>query len=125
MVRAGEGVTTVKIFGREPAALVGVVQAALWVAVVFGLGVTDQQSLLLVAAAAAVLDMVAAWGTRDTMLGLVVGTSKALLAVAVGFGLDWSPDQQAAILALASVVVSLFQRTQTVPLEKGSFALAA
>jgi hypothetical protein len=115
----------VKIFGREPAAVVGVVQAALWVAVVFGLGITEEQNLLIVAAVAAVLDVAAAWGTRDTMLGLMVAAGKALMAVAVGFGLDWDASQQAAILALASVIVSFWQRTQTSPLTKGSFALAA
>lgn len=114
-----------KIFGREPAALVGVVQAALWVAVVFGAGITDQQGLLITAAVAALLDVVAAWGTRDTVLGLLVGAVKALMAVAVGFGLDWNADQQGAVLAFASIVVSLFQRTQTSPLERGSFRLAA
>lgn len=105
-----------KLFGREPAVWVGVIEATLTLAVVFGLGLTNENAALIVAAVAAGFGAVTAFYTRDAMLGYVVGFAKATVAVAVGFGLELTTEQTGAVLAVVAVLVGFFQRTQTSPL---------
>lgn len=108
-----------KLFGREPAVWVGVIEAALALAVVFGLGLSNQNAALIVGAVAAGFGVVTAYYTRDAMLGYAVGFAKALVAVGVGFGLDLTTEQTGALLAFVAVGVGFFQRTQTSPLGYG------
>lgn len=61
--------TTPHIFGREPAVIIGLVQALLALAVGFGLDITAEQTALILATTAAVLAVV----TRSQ----VTPTSKA------------------------------------------------
>ncbi len=105
-----------RIFGREPAALIAALQAAVGLLVVLDVldWSTDQVSLVM-AAAAAVLGVLAAAATRDTMLGYVIAAVNAFAALIVGFGFDLSADVTAGIIALITVLSGYFQRTQTSP----------
>lgn len=111
-----------KIFGREPAAWVGLIEAAL--AMVFALNMFDlthERVSLIMAVVVAVFGVYTAYVTRDTMLGVVVGFVKAVIALAVGYGFEFGPDKTAALIALATVAVGFFQRTQTYALENPTF----
>ena len=103
------------VLGREPAAVIGLVEAALAVLVAFRLGLDAEHAALWLALASTVLGVVGAALTRDTLLGVVVGAAKAVLALAVGYGLTLTPEQTGAVIALVALVVSFWQRTQTTP----------
>lgn len=112
-----------KIFGKEPAAWVGLIEAALVMTVALGLvHITSNQTSLIMAAVVAVFGVVVAYYTKDTMLGVLVGLTKALIALALGFGFTLSPAVTASLIAFVSVAVSFFQRTQTSPATVPSFA---
>lgn len=105
-----------KIFGREPAALVALIEGAIAVAVSLGLfGLDHEHAALLVAVVTALGGVLTGWTTRDTRLGLIVGLSKSVLALAVGYGLHLGVETQATLLALIPLTLGFYQRTQTVP----------
>jgi len=104
-----------KIFGREPAVIVGVIQAAI---VLLGNQLFDwnQDQILAVSAIVIVLgDGFVAWATHDTLLGVGVGLVKALAACAAVFGHTIPADVVPQIIAFVTAVAGLFQRTQTFP----------
>ena len=77
-----------KLFNREPAALLAFVAVAIKLLAAFGVGLSADQQ--------AVLNAVAAAG----------------VGLAVGFGLHWSADQQAVVLSFVQVAIAMFVRTQ-------------
>lgn len=111
-----------KLFGREPAAWVGLIEAALALTVAAGLiNITNEQTALVMAAVVAVFGVITAYLTKDTMLGVLVGLTKAVIALAIGFGFSLSPETTATIIAFVVAFVGFFQRTQTAPAEQPSF----
>ncbi len=121
---------SVKIFGREPAAVVGLIEALLALVLAFNLvgELSPERVAAIVAAVTAALGFYTAYVTEDTVLGATVGLVKAVLTLAVGFGLALTTEQTGALIALVTVMTGLFQRTQTSPLaeptwrEGGGFA---
>lgn len=111
-VRAPRAAT---IFGREPAALVGLIEAVLAVLLAFGLGITQDTFGPILALVTALAGVYTAWATQDTLLGVIVGLVKAVLVLAAVYGLTLSDAQTGALIALTTVVVGFFQRTQTSP----------
>lgn len=73
------------------------------------------------AAVSAVFGVVTAYATRDTLLGAVTGLAKAVVALGVGYGLELTAEQTGALIAFVTVAVGFWQRTQTSPLEHGTF----
>lgn len=114
-----------KIFGREPAVFVGFIEGVIAFVVSLNLGLSTESAALITAVVVAIGGLLQGWATADTRLGLLGALIKALLALAVGYGLNLQSDQQAALLALLPIVYGFFQRTQTSPLTKGNFDLAA
>lgn len=115
-----------KIFGREPAFYTGLMESILVVALSFNVWhLTTDTIGIVMAAVSAVFAVVVAYKTHDTLLSAGVGLIKALIALFVVFGLSFTQDQSVAIIAVATIVLSAWNRTQTSPLQKGSFALAA
>lgn len=111
------------IFGREPAALIAALQAAVGLLVVLGvLAWSTEQTALVMAAVATVLGVMVAAATRDTLLGGVVAAVNAIAALVVGFGFALDPEVTAGIIALITVLSGYFQRTQTSPSESLSLA---
>ena len=111
----------VKIFGREPAAWVGLVEATLFLVVAIGLDWSQEQLGVVMAAVTTAFGIYTAYVTRDTMLGVVVGFAKSVLILLVTFGIEIRPETMAAILGFVTVVVGFFQRTQTSPLKVPTF----
>lgn len=111
-----------KIFGREPSALVGVIEAGLAMLLTLNVFSLDhEQVALIMAAVVAVLGLYTAYATSQTLLGAIVGAAKAVIALAVGFGFEFSADKTAALIALVTVLAGFFQRTQAAPVVHGNF----
>ena len=103
-----------KIFGQEPAAFVGVVQAVLVMLLSFGLfGLTPETNGVIIAAVSAGLGLVTAYATRTTLYTALIGFAQAILVLAVTFGLRLDDVQQGSILATIAVVAGLYLRNQT------------
>lgn len=105
----------VRIFGREPAAIVATIEAVLALLVAFQLGLDAPHVALIMAVVTAAFGLYTAWVTHDTLLGVVVGFIKAVLALSIGYGLPLSPAQTAALIAVVTVGLGLFNRQQTFP----------
>lgn len=115
-----------KIFGGEPAAILGVLQAVL--AMIVSLewfDLTAEESALILAATGAVLGLVTAFVTRDSILAAMVAAINAVAALLVGYGLELTENQIATFVAVVSAVAALYQRTQTEPLESATLANGA
>ena len=111
----------VTIFGREPAALLGLLEAVLAVLVVFPLGAqmhVDAGAIVVIMAfVSAAIGVYSAIATKDTLLGVVVGLVKAGVGLGAYYGLELRDEQNVAVVALTAVLVGFFQRTQTSPME--------
>ena len=104
-----------KVFGREPAAIVALIEGVIALLVSLNLGLDAEHAALVVAVVTALGGVVSGWATVDTRLGLVTGLAKSVLALAVGYGLQVPEGAQAALLALIPLVFGAWQRTQTSP----------
>lgn len=115
-----------KIFGREPAVYVGLIEGVL--ALLLSLNtfdLTHENVALIMAVVVALFGVYTAYVTRDTLLGVGSGLAKALLALAIGYGWEPGPDVTAAAIALVALTIAFFQRTQTTPLNTPTFAQPA
>lgn len=101
-----------KIFGREPAAILAFVAVVIKLVAAFGVNLTADQQAVLNAVAAAVVGLVVAVLAHDALAAPLYGLAQAALALAVGFGLHWSADRQAVVLSFVQVAIAMFLRTQ-------------
>lgn len=116
-----------QFLGRDPAALLALVQAALTLALSFGLlawaGLSTQVDLALLLGVLNALSAVyLAWGTTETALAAVVELFKGLVAFGAVYGLSISIEQTALAIVLINAIATAFLRTQTSPLTNGSFS---
>jgi len=107
---------SIKIFGREPAVWVGVIEAFLAVLLSFGIGITDTSYGPIMAVVVALGGFVTALGTKDTLLGALIGLIKAGVVLVAVYGVTLSEQQQGSIIAAVSVLFAFYQRTQTSPI---------
>lgn len=106
-----------KIFGREPAVFVGVIEAVLVLLLSFGLFDLTQNTIgLIMAVVVSALGLYTAYVTSETLLGAAIGFSKAALALATVYGLSLTVEQTGALIAVITVGFGMFQRTQSSPL---------
>lgn len=101
-----------KILGREPSLILGLVAVIVKTVAAFGLDVTADQQAWINAVAAAAVGLALAVMAHDGIGAAVLGLVQAVIALAVGFGLDWSADKQAIVMSFAAAVVAMFDRTQ-------------
>lgn len=101
-----------KMLGREPAVLLGLVAVLVKLAAAFGVNVSGEQQAVINAVAAAAVGVTLAVMARDGVGAALLGFVQAALALAVGFGLGWSAEQQAVVLSVAAAVVAMWDRTQ-------------
>lgn len=107
-----------KIFGREPAVYIAVIEAALAFLVTFGFdGLSAEQSTNILAVAVAVGGVLASWATRDTLLAALGGAAKALLVLGVSYGLNLTQEQIGLAVVVISALGGIWLRTQTSPVE--------
>ncbi|MFI7096829.1 MULTISPECIES: hypothetical protein [unclassified Streptomyces] len=101
-----------KIFGREPAALLTLVAVLVKMLAAFGMDVSSEQQAVVNAVAAAAVGVAVAYTVHDGLGAALLGFVQAVVALAVGFGLDWSAEKQAVVLSVAAAVVAMWDRTQ-------------
>ncbi|WP_228994310.1 hypothetical protein [Streptomyces sp. DH8] len=101
-----------KILGREPAVLLGLVAVLVKLVAAFGVEVSGEQQAVINAVAAAAVGVTLAVMASDGVGAALLGFVQAAIALAVGFGLDWSAEQQAVVLSVAAAVVAMWDRTQ-------------
>lgn len=103
-----------KIFGREPAFYVGVVEAALALFLTFGWFALDQKEVgAIVAVVSAALAFVTAYATKTTAFSALVGLAKSALVVAVTFGAPLTDAQTGAAIAFITIVAGGYLRDRT------------
>ncbi len=115
-----------KLFGREPAAIVGAIQAVLALGVSFGwfefIGLKGQTDVAIVVAVLAALSAAyLAYVTNETLLAPVIEVFKASLALAAIYGLALTTEQTGMAIAVITALIAGFQRTQVGPLATPSF----
>lgn len=115
------------IFGREPAAIVGAIQAFLALAISFGwlsgIGISTQNDLAIVMAVVAAGSAVyMAWATNESLLAPVIEAFKALLALGAIYGLHLSNDQTGLAVAAITSILALYQRGKVTYLSDPTFA---
>lgn len=101
-----------KIFNREPAALLAFVAVAIKLIAAFGVNLSSDQQAVLNAVAAAGVGLAVAFMAHNALAAPLYGFAQAALALAVGFGLHWSADRQAVVLSFVQVAIAMFVRTQ-------------
>ena len=94
----------VKLFGREPSVILGIVAMAVQFVSAFVINVDqDTQTALHVVAAAAV-GLIVAFIVHEGQYAALVGLAQAGLALAMNLGLDWSTDKQGAAMLAVTVL---------------------
>lgn len=105
-----------KIFGREPAVLIAVVEAAVALAVTFQLdGLSAEQATSIVALAAVIGGVLTAATTTEKLLSSLSGVGRGILLVMVSYGLNLSQEQIGIAVGLLVAVFAAFTRTQVSP----------
>ncbi|MEO3930927.1 hypothetical protein ABGB07_44860 [Micromonosporaceae bacterium B7E4] len=105
-----------KIFGREPALVIGFISAALSLGTALGFqGLSGEQVALIVAALNAVLGVVMAVATRPIAPAAFTTLVAAVSALAAGYGFDVSPEVVGGLNALVLAGLTLLTRGQVVP----------
>lgn len=105
-----------KIFGREPALLLGFIAALLKLAAGFGVEVSETQMTLINAFLAAAVAVILAVVLRDGAAGAaIMQFAQAGMALFVGFGLDWTAEKQALVMASLAALLALWERREVVP----------
>lgn len=113
-----------KIFGREPAVWVGLIEGVLAFALtlnVFGEKLSPETLGAIMAVVVAVFGLFTAYVTKDTLLGVVIGLTKAVIALAAAYSLPLSADKTGAAIALITIVFGFIQRSQTTPIAEPTF----
>lgn len=103
-------------WGREPAALAGVLQAFVALALASNVvNLSGDQVGLGMAFVAAGAGGFVAWRTKHVTLAILVGLANAAVALGAGFGLALPAGQTAAAIGVITVLFGFFNRTQTSP----------
>lgn len=94
----------VKIFGREPSVILGLVAMAVQFVSAFVVEVDQDTQTLINAVAAGAVGLVVAFIVGDGAYAALVGLAQAVLALAMNLGLDWSASKQGAAMLAVTVL---------------------
>lgn len=100
------------IFGREPAAWLGLVAVLVKFGSAFWWHASVIEQARVNTLAAAVVAVLIAVSAHDSLGPALLGLVQAAIAAAVGFGLHWSADQQALVMSAAAAILAMWTRTQ-------------
>ena len=109
------------IFGREPAAWVGLIEGVvgfiILLPVASALNIGPEWAVLFMAVVSSLAGLYTAWATKDTFLGAITGFAKAAIGLGAYYGLNLTPELQASLMSLVALLVGFWQRTQTSPVD--------
>ena len=94
----------VRILGREPSVILGLVAMAVQFVSAFVIEVDQDTQTLINAVAAALVGLIVAFIVGDGAYAALVGLAQAVLALAMNLGLDWSTDKQGAAMLAVTVL---------------------
>jgi hypothetical protein len=100
-----------KIFGREPALILGLVYSAiaLFGGYVFHLTI-DQEGTLNIVAAAVIGIILAVMARSDGLAAALLSFAKALMAATISFGAHLTPELQGIVMTFVASVIAVFTR---------------
>ena len=102
-----------RIFGRDPAVILGLVAVVVQALVAFNTSLTDEQQGLINAAATALMGVAIAFmAARDQIVPAVGGAVVAVLQLAVAFGANLTQEQIGTAAALLTTLLAFWLRTQ-------------
>ncbi|MBW1600908.1 hypothetical protein JJV70_02075 [Streptomyces sp. JJ66] len=104
-----------RIFGREPALVIGVISAGLSLLVTFNVGLTSAQAGGMVALLSALGAAATAAVTRPVAPAAFTGVVAAGAALAAAFGFEVAPETVGALNAAVLAVLALLTRGQVSP----------
>ncbi|MEV0151578.1 MULTISPECIES: hypothetical protein [unclassified Nonomuraea] len=105
-----------KIFGREPAAILYALQAVLAVLVAFGVfGLTDESAAWVLTIGNGVMALIVAVVTRPFVVSALTGAVQTILTAAIAFGLPVTEAQMGSIIAALSIILGLTLRPNVAP----------
>jgi hypothetical protein len=97
-------VSPVRIFGREPSVILGLVAMAVQFFSAFVFEVDQDTQTTINAVAAAGVGLIVAFIVGDGAYAALVGLAQAVLAMAMNLGLDWSAEKQASAMLAVTVL---------------------
>ncbi|MFI5831098.1 hypothetical protein ACIA6C_28255 [Streptomyces sp. NPDC051578] len=101
-----------KIFGREPALILGFV-AALVKLLGYQFDVSAGTQTAINVVAASIVGLILAVMARDgAWAAALMQLAQAVMSLFVGLGLHWSADRQAYVMAAIAAALALWERTQ-------------
>jgi hypothetical protein len=119
-------VSPVKIFGREPALLLGFVAAGVKL-IGYEMNVSDGTQTAINVIAAAVVALIIAIVAKNGAWGAaILQLAQAVMSLFVGLGLDWSADRQALWMGSIAALLAVVERFMvtaplpSTPLEESS-----
>jgi hypothetical protein len=104
-----------RIFGREPAVVLGVLSGALSLLVTFGIGLTSEQAGAIVAVISAVFAAITAWMTRPIVPSAFTGLVAAAVALLAAFHFEVAPETVGSLNALVLSLLVFITRGQVSP----------
>ena len=104
-----------RIFGREPALVLGVISAGLSLAVTFGIGLSSEQAGAIVAVISAVFAVITAAMTRPIAPAAFTGLVAAVVAMLAAFHFNVAPETVGSLNALVLAVLVFIARGHVSP----------
>ncbi|MFG3046213.1 hypothetical protein ACGFZR_14955 [Streptomyces sp. NPDC048241] len=104
-----------KPFGREPAVTLGIISAALSLAVTFGIGLSSEMAGGIVALISAAFAAATAWKTRPVTPSAFTGLVAAAVALLAAFHYQVAPETVGSLNALVVAVLVFITRGQVTP----------
>lgn len=107
-----------KIFGRDPATILGLVAALLSALGAFGLNLDDNLQSIIMAVVTAAFGLITAWQVGDGLVAAITGLAQSAISLFLYFGLDWSAENQAKVLFFISLAAGFWVRDKvTAPVD--------
>lgn len=113
-----------KILGRDPATILGLVAALLSALGAFGLNLDDALQSIVMAVITAAFGLYTAYQVGDGLVAAINGFAQSAISLFLYFGLDWSAENQAKVLFFISLAAGFWVRDKViapVPAEASAF----
>lgn len=101
------------LLGRNPAALLGLIEAVLALVGGFWTGLDAEHVSLIMAVLAAGFSLYTAFATKETTLAVIIGLIKAVIALGIGYGLHITQDQTGLLIAVVTTAFGLINHQLT------------
>jgi hypothetical protein len=111
----------VKVFGREPAFWVGVVQAVIAFVLTIAqvadaLNLSDERTAWIMAVVNGISALFLAYVMRETMAAALVEVAKAVVGLMVAYGIALTTQQMSIVAGLVALIGAGYLRSQGAPL---------